>query len=421
MTEILSEKIYAIMEREMAHIGHFIVRKQSMLIGADPDNIKPKDLPELASKLSEVMKTFGGHDKARNIYSEIKRLDNLDMIVESEQNDEKRNKMQEDLGRTCIFTGEWEKAFEYFNKLLADAERIGDRRMISRYLRRLGFIHQERSEFDQALVYYERALEEAEESENKNAIAGSCNYIGTVYWYKGNYVLAEEFLGRALKNAEIVGDMTALGAAHIGLGNLHSDLNEPDEALEHYRNSLKYLKNTEKLDQIARAYNNLGDTYLHKKDWEKALEQFEKCQKYGEEGGWVNMKAWALFNSSEALTHLGDLKKAKDYLDQSHEILKKIGDRVGIAGIHQNYGRLYRVKKEWDLSIMHYEKSIQIFTEINTPLSLAECRLEFGLTLKEKGDADEAKTELRRAVNLFQHLELDSMVKSTLKEIEALG
>jgi hypothetical protein len=69
---------------------------------------------------------------------------------------------------------------------------------------------------------------------------------------------------------------------------------------------------------------------------------------------------------------------------------------------------------------MHYEKAVETFTEINTPLSLAECEYEFGLVLRSKGDMERAKTELRRAANLYLHLELDPMVKKTLKEIESL-
>lgn len=421
MVSSLSEHINNIMEREMGDIGPFIVKKQSMLIGADPGRIEPSDLPELASKLSEVMKTFGGYEKARKIFSEIKELDNLDRIVEDEKSGEKRNKMLEDLGRTCIFAGEWEKAFEYFNQLLAEGERNSDRRMMSRYLRRLGFIHQERAEFDQALVYYERALEEAEESGNKNAIAGALNYLGTVYWYKGNYGRAREYLERAIKNAEIAKDMPALGVAYIGLGNIHSESNELDEALVHYKKSLGYLEKTDQLDQIARAYNNLGDTYLQKKDWKLALEQFDKCQEMGEKGGWLNIKAWGLFNSSEALIYLGKLDEAKDNLDLSDDILKRIGDRAGIGGMHQNYGRLYEAKKDWDLATRHYEKAIDIFTEINTPASLAQCRFELGLVFKAKGDKERAKIELRRAANLYHHLDLETRVKTCLKEIESLG
>ena len=132
------------------------------------------------------------------------------------------------------------------------------------------------------------------------------------------------------------------------------------------------------------------------------------------------MKGWALFNSSEALIRLNELEKAEENLDQSHDILKKIGDKAGIAAIHQNYGRLYKVREKFDLGVMHLEKAVEIFTEINTPMSLAECRVELAETYKSMGELKQAKDEYRRAANLFHHLEQEKRLKTVLKEIEKL-
>ncbi len=421
MAKKLTEQIFTIMEREMSDIGNFIVKKQCMLIGADPEDIRPQDLPELASNLSEVMRTFGGYEKARKIYSEIKKLENLDKVVEEEESEEKRNKMLEDLGKTCIFAAEWDKAFEYFNKLLSEAELNQDNAQVSRYLRRIGFIHQERSEFDQALEYYERALEAAEEANDSLTMGQACNRIGGIYWNKGNYDLAKEFLEKAIEYALKVDDKRILGSANIGLGNIHGDNHEIEEAIVHYKDALKFLENTNEIYEMSRTHNNLGDTYLIQGDWNKALEQFEKCRNLGEQGGLVNIVAWADFNASEALIHLGKLEQAKADLDKSMEIMLNIGDKAGLGGIHQNYGRLFHAQKNWVNAEEHYKKAIEVFTEINTPLTLASSYNELGLVLKEKGDNDLAKIELRRAANLYLHLNLEKQVKRVLKEIEDLA
>ncbi|MBU4032038.1 MAG: tetratricopeptide repeat protein [Candidatus Thermoplasmatota archaeon] len=418
MSKELTKQIIAIMEREMSDIGGFIVKKQCMLIGSDPNDIEPADLPKLASQLSEVMRTFGGYEKARIIYSEIKKLENLDKVAEGEKSEEKRNKMLEDLGMTCIFAAEWDKAFDYFNKLLGAARAANDNIQISRYLQKLGFIHQERSEFDQALNYYENALEAAEDAKDMRSIGESCNLIGGIYWNKGNYQKATQHLEKAIEYALKAEDMKILGSAHIGLGNIHSDIHETKEAITHYQNALKYLKDTNEVYEISRAYNNLGDTYLQLGEWQKALEQFEKCKEYGEKGGWLNMMAWAEFNSSEALIHLGKMDLAKSNLDRSLDMLKKIGDRVGLGGIYQNYGRLYAVQKDWLKMSEYYRKAVEIFMEINHPISLAMTYEEFGIALKNKGDCEEAKVELRRAANLYLYLELETQLKRILKEIE---
>ena len=79
---------------------------------------------------------------------------------------------------------------------------------------------------------------------------------------------------------------------------------------------------------------------------------------------------------------------------------------------------LNMAKKDWDMAILSIQRAVDIFTEINTPLSLADCQFELGLAYKSKGDPVHAKEEMRRAVNLYTHLDLDHMVKKALAEIE---
>lgn len=416
----LSVEINGIMEREMQDMGLFIVKKQCYIIGADPDNIQPSDLPALAGKLSEVMRTFGGYEKARKIYKEIKKLEDLEGIVEQEESSEAKFKMLEDLGKGSLFAAEWDKAFEYFDQLLREAEKNGDLVAKSRYLRRLGFIHQERAEFDEAFEFNKLALEAAEEANDPHQQADCYNALGTVQWNMGNFPRAIEMYEKAARFADKSENANALGMAEIGLGNVYADMERPNDAVDHYARALKYLEDTENFQQIARAHNNLGDTYLLMKEWDKALESLEKAVEFADTGGWLNMKSWAEVNTAIALINKGELERAKEMLDSSLSFLEKIGDRAGIGAAYQAYGMLNMAKKDWDMAILSIQRAVDTFTEINTPMSLADCRFELGLAYKSKGDKMRAKEEIRRAANLYTHLDLDTMVKKMLKTIEAM-
>ena len=74
MATELSRKVHNIMAREMGQLGKFIVNKQCSTLGLDPDNIHEADLPKLAKAFGEVMLTFGGTEKAKNVEMEVKRL-----------------------------------------------------------------------------------------------------------------------------------------------------------------------------------------------------------------------------------------------------------------------------------------------------------------------------------------------------------
>ncbi len=74
MTSEYSEKVEEIMTNELGQLGKFVIKKQCMDLGIDPDNIKKEDLPKLAKALGKVMITFGGDEKAKEIEMKIRRL-----------------------------------------------------------------------------------------------------------------------------------------------------------------------------------------------------------------------------------------------------------------------------------------------------------------------------------------------------------
>jgi len=74
MSEELTKKIQDMMNREMGHIGLFIVSKQCRDLGIDPEDIGLEDLSDLAKALGKVMLTFGGSEKATKMERDIKKL-----------------------------------------------------------------------------------------------------------------------------------------------------------------------------------------------------------------------------------------------------------------------------------------------------------------------------------------------------------
>lgn len=74
MSSELSKKVEEIMTNELGQLGKFVIKKQCMDLGIDPDNIKKEDIPKLARALGKVMITFGGEDKAKEVEMKIRRL-----------------------------------------------------------------------------------------------------------------------------------------------------------------------------------------------------------------------------------------------------------------------------------------------------------------------------------------------------------
>jgi len=414
MSEELSEKINDILKRELQSLATSILEKQCVQMGIDCGDIEPEDLPVLAHKLSEMMRTLGGYDKAKRVYSEITRLRDLDELAEEDMTDEARQDMLENLAKASLFAAEWEKAQKYFDRLLAEAEKNNDVLQKSRYLRWLGIMYKDRAEFEPALALLEKALAAAIEYGASNQTSKCHCRIGDIHWYRGDYDKAQKSYTEAIEKGK--GD--DIGIAHIGMGNVYGSRKDLNKALEHYQEALTYVEGTDNLQAISRAHNNIGDTYLQLEDWDNALAHFSKGESIGEEGGCLNITAFTKFNMGEVLVKKGELDKAKELLDASLETLKEIDSKPGLAGAYHVYGLLYRVRKDWDNMIMYYLRAIEMYSDIDIPLYTAKCMYELGEGYRDMGEDQKAQDEFKRALRVYQHLKVESMIALLKGEID---
>ena len=102
MSVDLSEKINSIMKRELQSLATSLLDKQCQQLDIDSRDIKPEDLPALAHRLSEMMRTLGGYDKAKRDYKNILKLEDLDNIAEEVVSDDARQDMLEDLAKATL-------------------------------------------------------------------------------------------------------------------------------------------------------------------------------------------------------------------------------------------------------------------------------------------------------------------------------
>lgn len=414
MSTDLSDKINTIMERELQSLAASILDKQCGHLNIDPDNIKPENLPVLAHRLSEMMRTLGGYDKAKRVYAEIRKLKDLDELAEEETSEVARQDVLENLAKASLFAAEWDKALEYFHKLLDEAKTRNDILAKSRYLRWLGILHKDRSEYESALALLEKALAAAIEYGADNQISKCRSRIGDIHWYRGDFANALQSYELAAEKGE--GD--DVGIAHIGIGNVHGSRKDFSKAIEHYKEALVHLEDTDNFQGISRTYNNLGDTFLQLEDWDNALDYFSKGEEIGDKGGCLNITAFTKFNMAEVHIKKGELDKAEEMLDESMKLLREIDSKPGLAGVYHVYGLLYRARKDWEKMIYNYRTAVEMYTEIDVPQYAAKCMFELGQGYVDMGEAEKAKEEFDQAVDIYKRLKVDSMVEVVQREIE---
>jgi len=180
----LNKKITDIMERELGDLGEFIVKKQCRDLMLDFDNIQEEDLPLMANALSQVMSTFGGMEKAKRVYKEIKKLKDLDAVVKEESHAPKKVEMLLNLGDVNMVTGEWKVALDYYTSALDVVGTAGRKELESKTFRKIANLYKEKGQFTKAFEHYSSGLKYAQRDRDYSEVAENYRGIGYVHWKK---------------------------------------------------------------------------------------------------------------------------------------------------------------------------------------------------------------------------------------------
>ena len=116
----------------------------------------------------------------------------------------------------------------------------------------------------------------------------------------------------------------------------------------------------------------------------------------------------------------GDLTVASDFCVRAHELASKLDMNQEVARANRVFGGIYSKQQKWKESIANFQESIRIFEGIGMKKDLAESYYHFGLMWKAKGDVEEAKEHLEKAIQIFEKLKLDKRVDEVRAALKTL-
>lgn len=215
---------------------------------------------------------------------------------------------------------------------------------------KLGFFYYRRSEYKKAMEFAQRSEELAEDMNFNKELANSLGLIGSIYSELGDYDRSSQYLFRCLKIFEKLNDSDGISRTNADIGNNFCSQQEYKKALEYFNKSLALASEIRSLPSIKRAYNNLAVVY-------------------------------------------GDLLQydtANLYLTKALVISRKLGDKFGqgINIMNIGYGQMNTGK--FDEALVSFQQSLDLFTELNNRLHMAECYTNFGFCYYTAGEIDKS-------------------------------
>ncbi|MDI6810854.1 MAG: tetratricopeptide repeat protein [archaeon] len=241
-------------------------------------------------------------------------------LLERVRDKEEKADILLELGVIFYYSGDLDKALEYYEKALELNDELGMKEGIAAVFGNIGAVYFTKGELDKALQYFEKALKLNEELGNKKGMANQLGNMGVLYFTKGELDKASGSYKKALKIFEESGIKEGIATLLGNIGALYFTKGEPDKALEYLRRILGLHDEFGSKESLAKNFENIGVVYSAKGELNKALEYYEKALKIFEEMGSRIETAKTKVNIGDIFAQKGDKERALEYYREAKDL-----------------------------------------------------------------------------------------------------
>ena len=197
------------------------------------------------------------------------------------------------------------------------------------------------------------------------------------------------------------------------MGNVHNSKGEYQAAIDSYHWALDLLEAAGNAREMARAFNNMGDALVKMENFEEGMEAYEKSISIGKAMGNESAVAWARSNVAECLVRLGKPSRATEELEMALSEFERVGDMDGASHTYRVYGLYYTLQKEWNLAGQALKRSLLIADKFGIREMRAFANQAIGMMLMGKGEKEESREYLEKALEEFMDLKMTVDAEAT--------
>jgi tetratricopeptide (TPR) repeat protein len=402
----LGAELETMLEREVGFMGRHILRKQCQDMGIKLDEIGSANLKPLSTRISKAIIPLTGEKRAieiqKGILEYVKAIETSATPSAAPRDDSTQVEAELTIAEKKLTIGRTEEAEVAARRAVELVKQSKDVDLItqSKAARLLARVLSSRSKgHAEAKSMYEEAIALAEKSGDKYELALCWNGLGALSWRTGEHRTALEQYQRALKTLAGIQAIskgekarldTARGTIHSGLGNVYLDLVDMRSAVEHNERALEIFRNMENWSESGRVYNNLARVYEEMRDFKKAIDAYERSVQFCQKAKAARMEGWTLTNLASALTDSGHNDESRKHLERAERILSDFSDPVAHSKLNCMWGKYHRERKEWQMGVQRFKRSIEAIAGHTAPDYLATAQEEFGTLYQKKGEAESA-------------------------------
>jgi tetratricopeptide (TPR) repeat protein len=224
-------------------------------------------------------------------------------------------------------------------------------------------------------------------------------HLANMFVVTRSWSLAISYYEAAVAAASAVKDLLQLAKMHHGLGLAYQRSRHPAEARGHLDKALALYSIESDPSAVFRVENDLGHLLLGQGHLDAAERHFLRALAGAEELH-INRRGrgYILANLGELCMRAGRPEEARRYLSEARKVGAAFGERIVMAEAAILLGRLEEGLGNPRSADAHYRSAIRALEEIEMPIRLRDCHVEYAEVLEARGDMRAAYRQLQLAV-----------------------
>ncbi len=337
---------------------------------------------ERAETLLEISELYRNISFDKSFQEGHQAIDQADLVGYPEL----KAKAFRSLGTTALYMSDYDLALEYCREGLILYEELNDLEGVAACYNNIGVVNEMLGESMNAIDYYNKAVQIDEELENITGVGLTLRNIGNIYYRQGLFDQAMDSYYRSRLIFEDNDDELNTAGTISLMGNVYWQWDEIDKSIQAFTQALETFNAHGNLQEGSKAYNNLGLIYLN---------------------------------------DLSDYEKGINYLLQSIEMKRLLGDTVSLMHTQSNLAYAYIKTGKFLPAADYLSEAIEIFDRYQNAHGRVLSRFYMGLLYQETNDFIRSIDVLEVAMNLSEQLGVvhlkPEIIKMQMKNYVALG
>lgn len=242
--------------------------------------------------------------------------------------------------------GQWAAAERTNRQALAEAEKLGDLRLMARARFGIGDVLHLLGYYEQALHWLAEAEQNFQALDDRRGVAGALRIVGNVHWLRGDHLQALETLKRQLDISTQIDDPHSISEALQAIGMVLWSQGDMEQSAAHCLKAILIATPLEYKPVLTRACIILGNIRAGENWFGEAVYWYQRAGALARESDDRQALAWVTANIAKILAKRGDEAGALAGYERSLRSAWEIGDRwtaclnvADLAAIYERMGK----------------------------------------------------------------------------------